>query len=584
MKKTLSITIGGLVYNIEEDAYQVLDVYLSGIRAHFAADENVDELVADIESSISEKFAEKLQKRTVVGLEDVQEVIAVMGKVEEIDDNAHSTSEQKTEEPKQEEKGEEPAPKRLYRSTEDVVVAGVCSGIAAYLNVDVVFVRIAFGILTLLNGLGILLYVIFWACMPKAETPAQKLTMRGRPVNVNELQEAIKEKAAPVPTPSVFSEIMSVPKAMIQFVARGIRAVWRFTVPIVAIVSGLFIAGGSFIAIAALTVFAGVMLFNVTSANLIVDLPLHELAGNAFYQVGVVGGYLAALIPAIVGALVGLSLVMRRNLFTVAASAIMGGIWIIALTALVVGLVQLSPWMNEKIQAIENVPLVTKNFDQKDFQRIKLESIGNVTIKRGETFSIVFKGSQLAIDHLNVASTSGTLDVSTSPFEERKGLCIACRDQRLQGEITLPYLAGYEGSDASRAEIQGFEGDMTVSLHDVARMNARSLALSTLTVKLNDSSRATFEGETAQLNAELYDYARLVADQFKATNVQVVTKDISRAELWPLQSLAATSTADSHILLMNAPSSSSMVEVGNGRITTPVNDTESERYNEYREY
>lgn len=218
MKKTLSITIGGLVYNIEEDAYQVLDMYLSGIRAHFAADENVDELVADIESSISEKFAEKLQKRTVVGLEDVQEVIAIMGKVEEIDDSATSGTEQKAEVPKQEQaKAEETAPKRLYRSTEDVVIAGVCSGIAAYANVDVVFVRIAFGLLTLLNGLGILLYIVFWACMPKAETPAQKLTMRGRPVNVNELQEAIKEKAVPATAPSTFSQIMSGPKTIIEY-------------------------------------------------------------------------------------------------------------------------------------------------------------------------------------------------------------------------------------------------------------------------------------------------------------------------------------------------------------------------------
>ncbi len=567
MKKTLSITIGGLVYNIEEDAYQVLDVYLSGIRAHFTADENVDELVADIESSISEKFAEKLQKRTVVGLEDVQEVIAIMGKVEEIDDSATSGTEQKAEEPKQEQtKAEETAPKRLYRSTEDVVIAGVCSGIAAYANVDVVFVRIAFGLLTLLNGLGILLYIVFWACMPKAETPAQKLTMRGRPVNVNELQEAIKEKVAPTTAPSTFSQIMSGPKTIIEFIAKGIRSVIRFIVPAVAIVAGFFITVGAFMAIAAMTVFAGVLLFNVTSTNLISDLPLRELAGNPFYYTGVVTGYLAGLIPAIIGVLAGLSLVLRRNVFTLAASAIMGGLWIMALTVWVVCLVQLSPWMNEKIQALENVPLVTKRFEQKDFQRISLDSIGHLTVKQGDAYSIEFSGSQQSIDRLSVLTTSGTLDVSMTPAEEHKGWCIACRDQRLQGVITMPRLDSYKGSDISRAEIEGFEGDLNVTLNDVARIEATSMKLGALSVTLNDVSRATFEGEAVQLNATLSDTSRLDAEQLKANDVQVTTKDVSRAILWPLQSLAATSTAQSSIVLMNLPVTSTMVEVGNGQI------------------
>ena len=193
MKKTLSITIGGLVYNIEEDAFLSLDAYLEKLRSHFSSDENVDELIADIEASISEKFAEKLEKRTVIRLQDVEEVIAVMGKAEEIDEEATTESQKQGEQ--NEQKSEESTEKRLYRDVDDMVIAGVCSGIAAYYGVDVVFVRIAFIILAFVNGIGILLYLILWLAMAKAITPSQKLSMRGRPVNVNELQDAIKEKA-----------------------------------------------------------------------------------------------------------------------------------------------------------------------------------------------------------------------------------------------------------------------------------------------------------------------------------------------------------------------------------------------------
>ena len=60
MKKTLSITLGGRVLAIEEDGYAVLEAYLADLKRHFAGEESVDELMADIEASLGEKLSAKL--------------------------------------------------------------------------------------------------------------------------------------------------------------------------------------------------------------------------------------------------------------------------------------------------------------------------------------------------------------------------------------------------------------------------------------------------------------------------------------------------------------------------------------------
>lgn len=81
MKKTLTVNLGGTVFNIDEDAYRLLDNYLMNLKAHFRKEAGADEIVDDIERRISELLAEKLDgNRQVITLADVEGVIARMGK------------------------------------------------------------------------------------------------------------------------------------------------------------------------------------------------------------------------------------------------------------------------------------------------------------------------------------------------------------------------------------------------------------------------------------------------------------------------------------------------------------------------
>ena len=84
MKKTFNINLGGIVFHIDEDAYELLDQYLSNLRIHFSKEEGAEEIVHDMELRISELFSERLNERNqVITLNDVEEIIAQMGKPEE---------------------------------------------------------------------------------------------------------------------------------------------------------------------------------------------------------------------------------------------------------------------------------------------------------------------------------------------------------------------------------------------------------------------------------------------------------------------------------------------------------------------
>ena len=81
MKKTLTVNLNNIVFHIDDDAYDMLQTYLHEIADHFTDEAERREIMTDIEARIAELFSEKLQKnKNVINLEDVQEVIEIMGK------------------------------------------------------------------------------------------------------------------------------------------------------------------------------------------------------------------------------------------------------------------------------------------------------------------------------------------------------------------------------------------------------------------------------------------------------------------------------------------------------------------------
>ena len=194
MKKTFNINLGGIVFHIDEDAYDLLDKYLSNLRIHFSKEEGAEEIVHDMELRISELFSERLnEKNQVITLKDVEEIIAQMGKPEEFsDDTTQDTNEYIK---------EEKTPKRLFRDPDNKVIGGVCSGIAAYFGWDVTILRILLIILAfpifwngafIIKGI-VLFYIIAWIIIPEANTATDKLSMKGMKVNVENIGKTVTD-------------------------------------------------------------------------------------------------------------------------------------------------------------------------------------------------------------------------------------------------------------------------------------------------------------------------------------------------------------------------------------------------------
>jgi phage shock protein PspC (stress-responsive transcriptional regulator) len=197
MNKTVTINISGIIFHIEEDAYEKLGNYLRTVRSRFSEEDGRDDIMADIESRIAEILNERVgPSKQVVLMIDVAYVIELMGEPEVISDQ-----EEKTENRSGNKTTEEPRPddgparrRRLYRDPEDRVIGGVCSGMGYYFDVDPIWFRIGFVAVFFLFGTGILFYILLLIIIPKAETTAEKLEMRREPVDLNNISKTVREE------------------------------------------------------------------------------------------------------------------------------------------------------------------------------------------------------------------------------------------------------------------------------------------------------------------------------------------------------------------------------------------------------
>ena len=188
MKKTVDINIRGIVFHIDEDAFQKLNSYLNEINNHFKSKKGHEDIINDIENRIVELFQQKLtDKKQVINITDVEEVITIMGHPSDFDiDSEDETSGYVSSKIK--------GPKRLFRDIDNRIIGGVCSGLGSYFNVDMLWFRIAFIISVFIGGAGALVYLVLWVITPPAKTVSEKLEMQGDPVTISNIEKAFKEE------------------------------------------------------------------------------------------------------------------------------------------------------------------------------------------------------------------------------------------------------------------------------------------------------------------------------------------------------------------------------------------------------
>jgi phage shock protein PspC (stress-responsive transcriptional regulator) len=197
MNKTVTVNIGGMVFHIEEHAYEKLKKYLEAIRGYFTTSDGRDEIIQDIEGRIAEMFAERIgTSRQVVTDPDVDFVIDTLGRPEQVagaDDDAGNKNNSNNSNTFNSTTGDK-GYRRLYRDPDDKVVGGVCSGISHYIGADPIWLRLIFAVAFFVFGSGFVLYLILLVIVPKAKTTSEKLEMKGQPVNIDNIKKTIEDE------------------------------------------------------------------------------------------------------------------------------------------------------------------------------------------------------------------------------------------------------------------------------------------------------------------------------------------------------------------------------------------------------
>ena len=428
MNKTVNINLGGMFFHIDEDAYQKLSRYFDAIKRSLSNSSGQDEIIKDIEMRVSELLTEKQKtEKHVVGLKDVDEVIAVMGQPEDyrIDEEGFGTTATNFS------SSSSTNTRKLYRDKDNGMVGGVLAGLGHYFGIDKVWLRIFFLILFFAWGTGVLAYIILWIVMPEAKTTAEKLEMTGEPVTISNIEKKVREEFENVSDKfknanydemgnRVKTGAEKIGSSLGDFVIAVLR-VFSKILGVILIIAGLFILVALFIAV-----------FTIGSSS-VINVPWQGFieAGNfTDYPVWIFGliMFFAVGIPFFFLSLLGFKL-LSPNLKSIGniAKYTLLAIWLISVSlAIAIGLKQASAFaIDGRVVVKENINLkptdtllikfkhndyFSKNIDDNDNFKITIDSTGNdVIYSNNVSFRIAQTDTQSAYIQIEKEAKGKTL-------------------------------------------------------------------------------------------------------------------------------------------------------------------------------
>ena len=360
MNKTVNINLGGMFFHIDEDAYQKLTRYFDAIKRSLSNSSGQDEIIKDIEMRVSELLTEKQKtEKHVVGLKDVDDVIAVMGQPEDYRIDEEGIGATSTNYSSSTSTGS----RKLYRDKENGMIGGVLAGLGHYFGIDKVWLRIFLLLTVLFWGTGVVAYIILWIVMPEAMTTAEKLEMTGEPVTISNIEKKVREEFDNVSDKfknanydemgnRVKTGAEKIGSSLGDFIIAVLR-VFSKMLGVILIIAGLFILAALFI---------GVFTLGTSS---VIDVPWQGFieAGNfTDYPVWIFGliMFFAVGIPFFFLALLGFKLLSPnlKSIGNIAKSTLLA-IWIIAVSlAITIGLKQASAFaIDGRVVVKENINL-----------------------------------------------------------------------------------------------------------------------------------------------------------------------------------------------------------------------------------
>jgi len=177
MNEVTKIHLGRQVFSISASAHRELRSYLDAIHKEVGDEDVVEE--------VELRMAELLAQRKITG-----DKVVLPADIKFLKEQLGTPKDFKGEDPNS--SAELSEAKRLFRDTDNAMIAGVAAGLATYLGLDVVLIRILFVVTTIAWGSGALVYIVLWLLVPEVKTTSERLLMTGRPVTVENLKEVVE--------------------------------------------------------------------------------------------------------------------------------------------------------------------------------------------------------------------------------------------------------------------------------------------------------------------------------------------------------------------------------------------------------
>lgn len=539
MKKTISISIGGMSFQIEEDAYNALDNYLKAIRQKFAGFPEPEEIISDMEDRIAEQFLTKTGESKIITQSIVEELITIMGRPEEFgEDKIPHTATTTT-----------PTNKRLMRNPDDVILAGICSGIAAYVGIDPVWVRLISALTVFFGGFGVLLYLVLWIILPEAKTDTEKMQMRGEPVNLKNLETIVKERVEELKKKdsSKLRKILVTPFRLLGQILQALGGMVKKLFPLLFKLIGLAVILFSSIGLAVVTFAITGLLFNANSPY--IDFPLRELAHGTMYFTAIISGFLVIFVPIIFAILLGASLISLKPAIKKMGGFTLLGLWVIAIIVFTNAGIKLAPQVEALYHSSPYFTVVSKEYTLKDFTAIELSGADTLTLTEGTEFKILAQGTEKALDNAELKVENGTLVLNHTRDNK---LCIFCNQKYIQYEIVAPKINSVSASGASTLTAINLSNETLTTKASGASKLFLTTNSKLLTSKLSGASKLELTGTTTQAELELSGASKALAEKALIKNVTIQLTGASKANFGDLETLEVQASGASKVLYKSA--------------------------------
>jgi phage shock protein PspC (stress-responsive transcriptional regulator) len=560
MKKNISINISGIIFHIEEDGYETLKTYLDSINKYFSTFEDSSEILADIESRIAEIFLSKLnEEKQVITSEDVSALVLTMGSVSDFKASedqeepqpsrtesfqsstgttgtegqtssssssstssstssgsytpppSYTPSKQLMRDQKRKILGgvcaglanyfnvdalwirllfavltfaygftvfvyiimwivvpgsydlDEPiVGKKMFRDGDRKVIGGVSGGIAAYLGIDIIAVRVLFIIFTIAGGLGVFIYIVLWIILPEARTLTDKMQMQGEPVTLSNIESTLKKSQSdgPVEDESTLTRILMFPFRVIGMVLSALGQVLGPLMEVVRVAVGLIITLIGTGLLFGFVIAAGVLfgIFSTTAFSIPAVQELNEASVpveaflRAFPGWTAVAAFFTTVVPSVLLILLGISVMAKRIVFNQAVGWTMFVLFFVSVAVLSVSIPKIVMSFKEDAEyRVENVYKVNakravlkiNETGMDDYHAVRLELRGHsdTNFRLVQTFEAQGSSRAKAIENAKMVDYNVAFQDSVFTFDSNLKFKddAVFRAQRLAMTLYIPY-------------------------------------------------------------------------------------------------------------------------------------------------